>query len=42
MITITLKDGTKKEVEAGISVLELAKSISEGLARVATVAEVKG
>ena len=42
MITITLKDGTKKEVEAGISVLELAKNISEGLARVATVAEVNG
>ena len=42
MITITLKDGSKKEVESGISVLELAKSISEGLARVATVAEVNG
>lgn len=33
MIKITLKDGTVKEFEAGISVLDIAKSISEGLAR---------
>ena len=38
MIKITLKDGSRKEVEKGTSVLELAKSISEGLARVATSA----
>ncbi len=42
MIKITLKDGSVKEVEKGISVIELAKQISEGLARVATVAEVNG
>lgn len=42
MIKITLKDGSIKEVEKGISVIELAKQISEGLARVATVAEVNG
>ena len=42
MIKITLKDGSTKEVEKGISVIELAKNISEGLARVATVAEVNG
>ena len=42
MIKISLKDGSVKEVEKGISVLELAKSISEGLARVATSAEVNG
>ncbi len=42
MIKITLKDGSIKEVESGISVLELAKQISEGLARVATSAEVDG
>lgn len=42
MIKITLKDGSIKEVEKGISVIELAKKISEGLARVATVAEVNG
>lgn len=39
---ITLKDGSVKEVEKGISVIELASKISEGLARVATVAEVNG
>lgn len=33
MIKITLKDGSIKEFEAGISVLDIAKSISEGLAR---------
>lgn len=42
MIKITLKDGSIKEVEKGISVIELAKKISEGLARVATVAEING
>lgn len=39
---ITLKDGSVKEVEKGISVLELAKQISEGLARNATSAKVNG
>ncbi|SHE48834.1 threonine--tRNA ligase [Clostridium fallax] len=33
MIKITLKDGSVKEFEAGLSVLDIAKSISEGLAR---------
>ena len=33
MINVTLKNGNIKEVEKGISGLELAKSISEGLAR---------
>ena len=33
MINVTLKDGSKKEIEKGISALDLAKSISEGLAR---------
>ena len=42
MINVTLKDGSKKEVEKGISVLELAKSISEGLARNMTAALVDG
>lgn len=42
MIKITLKDGSIKEIEKGVSVLELAKSISEGLARVATAAQVNG
>ena len=33
MIKITLKDGSVKEFENGSSVLDIAKSISEGLAR---------
>ena len=39
---IELKDGSKKEVEAGLSVLEIAKGISEGLARNATAGRVDG
>ncbi len=42
MVKITLKDGSVKEVEAGKSVYEIAKEISEGLARVATCASVDG
>ncbi len=42
MIKVTLKDGSVKEVQEGISVIDLAKSISEGLARVATCARVNG
>lgn len=42
MIKITLKDGLVKEVESGISVIELAGQISEGLARVATAGKING
>ena len=42
MIKVTLKDGKILEVEKGKSVLEVAKEISEGLARMATCAEVNG
>ena len=42
MIKITLKDGSNIEVEKGSSVLDVAKKISEGLARVATCASVNG
>ena len=42
MIKITLKDGNVKEVESGMSILEIAKGISEGLARVATAGKVNG
>ncbi len=42
MISITLKDGNKKEIESGKSCLELAKSISEGLARNMTACLVDG
>ena len=39
---ITLKDGSKREVNKGISVIDLAKEISEGLARVAMAGRVDG
>lgn len=39
---ITLKDGSFKEYENAISVLDVAKDISEGLARVACAGEVDG
>ena len=42
MIKVTLKDGKVLEVEEGKNVLEVAKEISEGLARQATCAEVNG
>lgn len=42
MINIILKDGSVKEVEQGISIIDLAKLISEGLARVATAGKVNG
>ena len=42
MIKIKLKDNSVLEVEENLSVLEIAKKISEGLARVATAAEIDG
>ena len=39
---ITLKDGSKREVQEGVSVIDIAKEISEGLARVATAGRVDG
>ena len=42
MVKITLKDGSIKEVAAGTSILEVARGISEGLARVALAAECDG
>ena len=42
MIKITLKDGSIMEVEKGATVLEVAKKISEGLARVAMCGTVNG
>ncbi len=42
MIKIKLKDGSIKEIESGKSIFEIAKSISEGLARVATAGKVNG
>ena len=42
MIKIKLKDNSELEVEKGLSVIEIAKKISEGLARMATCAEIDG
>lgn len=42
MIKLQLKDGSIKEVEQGMAIIDIAKSISEGLARVATCAKVNG
>lgn len=42
MIKITLPDGSVREYESGITALEVARSISEGLARKVLAAEVNG
>lgn len=42
MIHITLPDGSVRDYEAGVSALDVAKSISEGLARKVLAAEVNG
>lgn len=42
MVKITLKDGSVKEYEKGITVMEIAQSISSGLARVVLAAEIDG
>jgi len=42
MIKITLKDGSVKEFESEVSVLDIAKSISEGLARNACCGIING
>ncbi len=42
MLKITLKGGTVKEVEQGTALLDIAKEISEGLARAALAAKVDG
>ncbi|MDD6208594.1 MAG: threonine--tRNA ligase [Clostridiales bacterium] len=39
---ITLKDGSVKEYQEAMSIYDIAKDISEGLARVATAAELDG
>lgn len=42
MIKITLKDGSSLEVESGAKIIDIAKKISEGLARNATCGEIDG
>ena len=39
---ITLKDGSKKEYAQAMSIIDIARDISEGLARVACAGEVNG
>ncbi len=41
-VIITLKDGSSKEYEAPMSVIDIAADISEGLARVACAGEIDG
>ncbi|MBR4767427.1 MAG: TGS domain-containing protein, partial [Lachnospiraceae bacterium] len=41
-MNITLKDGSVKAFEQPVSVIEIAKALSEGLARVACAGEVDG
>lgn len=42
MIQVTLKDGSRIQVEKGTTILDIAKSISEGLAREAVAGEING
>ena len=39
---VTLKDGSVKEYASAMSVIDIAKDISEGLARVACAGEIDG
>lgn len=41
-ITITLPDGSEREYEKGLSAMDVARSISEGLARKVLAAEING
>lgn len=41
-VNVTLKDGSSKAYESGITVLEVAKDLSEGLARVACCGRIDG
>ncbi|NLM75927.1 MAG: threonine--tRNA ligase [Clostridiaceae bacterium] len=42
MIEVTLKDGSKKSYQSGTNVYDIAKDISQGLARAAVAAEING
>ncbi len=42
MINVTLKDGSSKQYDSGITVLDIAKDLSEGLARNACCGKVNG
>lgn len=42
MVKIELKDGSVKELESAMSIFEIARNISEGLARMATAGKING
>ena len=42
MINIELKDGSKREIKEGECILDIAKGISEGLARNAMAGRING
>ena len=42
MIHVTLKDGSVKEFEAGVSVMDVAKELGAGLYKAACAARVNG
>ena len=42
MINVTLKDGSSKQYDSGITVLDIAKDLSEGLARNACCGKING
>lgn len=42
MIHITLKDGSVKEFESGVSVIDVAKSLGAGLAKAACCGRING
>ena len=42
MIKVTLKDGSVREYEAGLSVFEITKALSQGLAKAACVGKING
>ena len=42
MVNVTLKDGSKKAYESGTTILDIAKDLSEGLARNACCGMING
>lgn len=42
MVNVVLKDGSKKEFQDGVKAIDVAKAISEGLARVILAAKING
>ncbi|MEI6580290.1 MAG: TGS domain-containing protein, partial [Eubacteriales bacterium] len=42
MISVTLKDGSVRSYEAGTNVIDIAKALSQGLAKAACVCKING